>query len=105
MTVWFLLFWVFLRIGFFAVGGGYSMIPLMRAELAARAWLDEAAFLDILALSEMTPGPIAINAATFIGYQVGGFPGAVAATVGACLPGFLLILLLGGLTLRFRNHP
>lgn len=105
MTAWWLLLLVFLRIGLFTVGGGYSMIPLMRAELTARAWLSEAEFLDILAISEMTPGPIAINAATFIGYRTGGLAGALAATVGACLPGLLLILLLGGVTLRFRRHP
>jgi chromate transporter len=74
------LFGVFLRIGVVTVGGGYAMLPLIRSELVRRGWMDDAMFLDILAIAEMTPGPIAINSATFVGLRVGGAGGGT----GAC---------------------
>ena len=86
------LFAVFAKIGAFTFGGGYAMIPLIQREAAARRhWIREEDMLDILAIAESTPGPIAINAATFIGRKVAGVRGAVCATVGVVLPSFVII--------------
>ena len=99
------LFWTFFRISLFSIGGGYNMIPLMQHEVAARGWLTSERFLDILAVSEITPGPVAVNLATFAGYHVAGLPGSIAATAGVCLPGALLLLALGTLALHLRERP
>ena len=96
---------VFFKISLFSIGGGYNMIPLMQHEVVARGWLTSARFLDVWAVSEITPGPIAVNLATFAGYQVAGLPGSLAATVGVCLPGGLLLLALGTLAIRLRERP
>ncbi|MGD9781797.1 MAG: chromate transporter [Kiritimatiellia bacterium] len=100
-----LLFWTFFRISLFSIGGGYNMIPLMQHEVAANGWLTSERFLDVLAVSEITPGPIAVNLATFAGYQVAGLSGSIAATVGVCLPGALFLLALGALALHLRDRP
>ena len=99
------LFAVFFRISLLCIGGGYNMIPLMQQEMAARGWLDADGFMQILALSEVTPGPVAVNLATFAGYRTAGLAGAVAATAGVGLPGMLILLLVGGAVARGRNHP
>ena len=99
------LFWVFFKISLFSIGGGYNMIPLMQHEVVAHAWLTSERFLDVLAVSEITPGPVAVNLATFAGYQVAGIPGALVATVGVCLPGGLLLLALGAVAIRLRERP
>lgn len=86
------LFLVFLKIGAFTFGGGYAMIPLIQREMADnKKWISEKDILDIVAISESTPGPIAVNAATFVGYQVAGVAGAAAATFGVVLPAFCII--------------
>ncbi|MBR6022618.1 MAG: chromate transporter, partial [Kiritimatiellae bacterium] len=100
-----LLFWTFFRISLLSLGGGYNMIPLMQRDIAARGWLTDAQFVELLALSETTPGPLAVNAATLVGYRSAGLPGALAATTGVCLPGTILVLLLGAALLRHRDHP
>ena len=105
MSTHLLLFWTFFKISLFSIGGGYNMIPLMQHEVAARGWLTSERFLDVLAVSEITPGPVAVNLATFAGYQVAGLTGSVAATVGVCLPGGLLLLALGTLAIRLRDRP
>ena len=105
MTLHLLLFWTFFKISLFSVGGGYNMIPLMQHEVAIRGWLSPERFMDVLAVSEMTPGPIAINLATFTGYQIAGLTGSIAATVGVCLPGALLLLALGALFGHWRDRP
>ena len=105
MTTHLLLFWTFFKISLFSIGGGYNMIPLMQHEVSARGWLAPERFLDILAVSEITPGPMAVNLATFSGYHVAGLPGSVAATLGVCLPGALLLLALGAIAIRLRHHP
>ena len=105
MSALLLLFWTFFRISLFSIGGGYNMIPLMQHEVAARGWLTSERFLDILAVSEITPGPVAVNLATFAGYHVAGLPGSIAATAGVCLPGALLLLALGTLALHLRERP
>ena len=87
-----LLFWTFFKIGAFTFGGGYAMIPLIQREVAEHHhWLTEQDILDIVAIAESTPGPIAINSATFVGYQVCGTFGAFCATVGVVLPSFVVI--------------
>lgn len=105
MTTHLLLFWTFFKISLFSIGGGYNMIPLMQHEVDARAWLPPGRFMDVLAVSEITPGPIAVNLATFSGYQVAGVTGSIAATAGVCLPGALLLLALGTLAIRLRDRP
>jgi chromate transporter len=105
MNALLLLFWTFFRISLFSIGGGYNMIPLMQHEVAAHGWLASDRFLDVLAVSEITPGPIAVNLATFAGYHVAGLPGSIAATVGVCLPGALILLALGALAIHLRERP
>ncbi|HJX01876.1 MAG TPA: chromate transporter, partial [Candidatus Humimicrobiaceae bacterium] len=83
---------VFFKIGLFSFGGGYGMIPLIEREIVIRGWLTGQELVSIISISEMTPGPIAINTATFIGYRIGGVPGAALATIGVVLPSLILIL-------------
>ncbi len=83
------------RIGAFTFGGGYTMLVLLQDEMVEkRKWMEKDEFLDMVAIAESTPGPVAINAATYIGYKTAGLPGAVTATVGVVLPSFLIILLI-----------
>ena len=86
------LFLTFLKIGAVSFGGGYGMIPLMREEVLLHSWIGEETFLNFIAVSESTPGPIAVNMATFIGSSQGGILGAFVATLGVVLPAFLIIL-------------
>ena len=88
------LFLTFLEIGAVAFGGGFSMISFMRDACLANGWLTEAEFLNCVALAESTPGPIAVNVATYVGASQGGFLGAVVATIGVVLPAFLIVLLI-----------
>ncbi len=88
------LFLTFLKIGAFTFGGGYAMLPLIQQEVSAHGWMDKTALVDFLAISESTPGPFAVNAATYIGTTVGGLPGAVCATLGVVLPSFVIMLIL-----------
>ncbi|MBR7099399.1 MAG: chromate transporter, partial [Clostridia bacterium] len=86
------LFLTMLKIGFFTFGGGYAMIALLENEFVSKKkWLEKDAFLDVAAIAESTPGPIAINAATYIGYKNAGVVGSVIATLGICIPSFAII--------------
>jgi chromate transporter len=87
------LFLLFLRVGFFTFGGGYAMVPLLRGELVAAGLMTAREAADMVALAELTPGPFAVNAATFSGMRLFGVPGALAATAGACLPSVAVSLL------------
>lgn len=90
-----ILFWDFLKIGAFTFGGGYAMIHLLERQFVARRkWLDREEFLDMVAVAESTPGPVAVNSATYIGYKVDGVIGALSATVAVCLPSFVIIYLI-----------
>ena len=92
ITLYLELFWTFLKIGAFTFGGGYAMIPLIEREVAEKKhWITSEEILEVTAIAESTPGPIAINAATFIGYRIAGFAGAFLATFGVVLPSFLII--------------
>ena len=98
------LFLIFMKIGLFTFGGGYAMIPLIQRETVDnKKWISDKDILDIVAIAESTPGPIAINAATFIGYRVGGFLGAMAATVGVVLPSFTIIAAISYVLAAFQN--
>lgn len=99
------LFIAFLKIGAFTFGGGYAMIELIRREIVERRhWISEEDLLDMVAIAESTPGPIAINSATFVGCKVAGFWGAFCATLGVVLPSFLIILLLSDLLRRVEHY-
>lgn len=98
------LFLSFLQIGAFSFGGGYAAMPLIQNQVVTlHSWLTLAEFTDLVTISQMTPGPIAINAAAFVGTRVAGMPGAVAATTGCILPSCLLVTLLAKLYLKYRN--
>ena len=89
------LFLVMLKIGLFTFGGGYAMIALLEGELVSkRKWIDSNEFIDMVAIAESTPGPIAVNAATFVGYKRSGVLGSLFATFGVCLPSFVIIYLI-----------
>ena len=100
------LFLSFLQIGLFSVGGGYAAIPLIQSQTVdLHQWLTAEQFLDLAAIAEMTPGPIAINAATFVGLTVAGLPGAVAATFGCVLPSLVIVSLLAYVYRKYRELP
>ncbi len=99
------LLFTYLKIGFFGFGGGYAMLSLIQYEVVAHnEWVTGAQFADIIALSQMTPGPIAINSATYIGYVVGGFWGSVVATIAVCTPAMTLMILVTKFYLRLHNN-
>lgn len=91
------LFLTFLKIGAVSFGGGYGMISLIRETVLANGWLSETQFLSLIAVSESTPGPLAVNMATFIGASQGGLAGSLLATLGVVLPSFVIILLIAAL--------
>lgn len=94
----------FLKIGAFTFGGGYAMIALLESELVTKKeWLTRDEFLDMTAVAESTPGPIAVNSATYIGYRTAGFAGAAAATVAVCLPSFVIIYAISLFLDRFMS--
>ena len=98
------LFWTFFKIGAFTFGGGYAMIPLIQQEVAERRhWLEDGDILDIVAIAESTPGPIVINTATFVGYQICGVFGAFCATLGVVLPSFLVIYVISFVLRQFSS--
>ncbi len=98
------LFFSFLQIGLFSIGGGYVAIPLIQQQVVDRhGWLSMAVFNDLVTIAEMTPGPIGINAATFVGVRTAGVPGAVIASLGFVLPSMVIVSLLGWLYYRYRK--
>lgn len=98
------LFLSFLQVGAFSVGGGYAAMPLIQAQVVERfGWLTMAEFTNLITIAEMTPGPIAINAATFVGLRIGGVAGALIATFGCILPSLILVSLLSWVYARFRS--
>ena len=87
------LLWTFFKIGAFTFGGGYVMVPLVQAEVAAHGWMDATSLVNFIAVSESTPGPLAVNVATYVGAEVGGLLGAICATFGVVFPAFAIILI------------
>lgn len=99
------LFLSFANIGAFTFGGGYAMIPLLQREVVEnKKWIDERQMLDITAISQSTPGPLAINTATFVGYKIEGVIGAILATLGVVLPSFFIIIVVSVLFNIFRDN-
>lgn len=98
------LFWSFFQIGLFSVGGGYAAMPLIQHQVVElNNWLTMQEFVDIITISQMTPGPIAINSATFVGIQIAGLPGAIIATLGCVFPSCVIVLTLAWVYFRYRN--
>lgn len=104
MKLYFKLFITFLKIGAFTFGGGYAMIPLITRETVLHHhWINESDILDIIAIAESTPGPIAINAATFVGYKIAGLGGAFFSTLGVILPSFVIIYIISFVLSLFQS--
>ena len=101
MIIYLELFLTFFKIGLFTFGGGYAMIPLVRDEALALNWITEEGFVNFIAVAESTPGPIAINMATFIGSTNAGILGSLCATIGVILPSFIIILLIASVLKKF----
>ena len=99
------LFWTFFKIGLFTIGGGHAMIPLIMEELVAEGWLDQEVLLDFIAISESTPGPFAVNIATYAGQEVAGVGGAIMCTLGVVLPSLIIIILIAKFFSRYMNRP
>ena len=104
MTIYLDLLWTFLKIGLFSFGGGYGMLPLMEQEVLDHGWMDGAQFLNFVAVSESTPGPIAVNMATFVGSSQAGILGAACATLGVILPSIIIILLIVAVFKKFLQY-
>lgn len=98
------LFLSFLQIGLFSFGGGYAAMPLIQGQVVTlHGWLTISEFTDLITISQMTPGPIAVNSATFVGMKIAGIPGAVVATAGCILPSCIIVTILARLYLKYRN--
>ena len=98
------LFLIFFEIGLFSFGGGYGMLPLMQQKTVGNGWISDAEFLDFVAIAESTPGPIAVNMATFIGASQAGIGGAIVATLGVILPSIIIILLIVAMFKNFLRY-
>ena len=115
MNIFLRLAYAFFKIGLLTVGGGLAMIPIIQHEMISRGWLDNQMFLDILGIAQMTPGPMSVNTATFVGYRVVGAAhpgsvslavlGALVGTLAVCAPSLLCVNLLGAFWSRNRSHP
>ena len=97
------LFWTFFTIGAFTFGGGYAMLPLIQIEVVNKGWLANEAVVNFIAVSESTPGPFAINMATYVGSEMGGVLGAACATLGVVMPSFIIILIVAKCYDRFKK--
>ena len=104
--MFFNLFWTYLKIGTFTLGGGYAMLPLIQREVVDRkGWIDEEEFLNMIALAQAAPGLIAVNSAIFIGWRIGGWRGVAGAVLGAVLPSFLIILAIAMVFSEWKELP
>lgn len=104
MTALSKLFYIFFQIGLFSIGGGYAVIPLIQEQVVTKyAWISPQTFTDILTISQMTPGPIAVNTSTFVGLQIAGFLGAIFATVGCVAAGVCISVILHRFFQRHQN--
>ena len=104
MTVYLRLFWEFFKTGLFAIGGGMATLPFLKDIGESTGWYTYGDLMNMLAVSESTPGPIGINMATYVGYTVGGVPGAVIATIGEVTPSIIVILIVAMMLKRFRDN-
>lgn len=100
------LFWSFLQVGLFSIGGGYAAMPVIQSRVVdGYGWMSMQEFADLITIAEMTPGPIAVNASTFVGMRMAGFAGAIAATLGCILPSLALVSALSRLYERYGRLP
>lgn len=98
------LFVSFLQIGLLSIGGGYAAMPLIRSQVVeTHHWLSMSEFTDLVTIAEMTPGPIAVNSATFVGIRIAGLPGAIVSTIGCILPSFVIVTVMGYLYYRYSK--
>lgn len=97
------LFLTFFKIGLFTIGGGYAMLPLIQEEVIKNSWIEPEQLIDFIAISESTPGPFAINMATFVGSTVGGIFGSICTTFGVVLPSFIIILIVAKCYMQFKS--
>lgn len=98
------LFWAFFQIGLFSFGGGYAAVPLIQNQIVeGHGWLLMSQFADLITIAEMTPGPIVVNSATFVGQQIAGVPGAIVCTLGSIMPSFIIVLILSWLYMKYRS--
>ena len=102
--IFFQLFYTFFLIGLFTFGGGYAMIPMIEEQVVGNGWISDKALTDFIAISEVTPGPFAINISTFVGNSVGGTFGAICATVGVILPSLIIIIIVAILMNKFLKN-
>lgn len=106
MKMYFVLFWIFAKIGAFTLGGGYAMLPLIEREIVDnKKWIDRPEFLDLVAIAQSAPGILAVNMAIFVGYKIKGTLGSVVATLGAVLPSFIIILLIALCFRGYKDNP
>ena len=103
MSIFLELFITFFKIGLFTFGGGYAMLPLIQKEVLAHDWMEIEEIINFIAVSESTPGPFAINCATYVGMETGGVLGAVCATLGVVLPSFIVILCVARFYKKFKE--
>ncbi|HPL53451.1 MAG TPA: chromate transporter [Bacillota bacterium] len=100
------IFITFFKIGSFTIGGGYAMLPVIQKEIVeSKKWLSDKEFLDSIAVTNSLPGPLAINCATFVGYRIAGFAGAISAAFGAVLPSFIIILAIALFFTSIQENP
>lgn len=97
------LFFIFFKIGLFTIGGGYAMLPMIQAEVTSNGWINQTEIINFIAVSESTPGPFAVNIATYIGCETAGMPGALCATFGVVLPSFIIICIVAKCFERFKH--
>lgn len=99
------MFVIFFKIGAFTIGGGYAMLPLIEREIVdKKSWIEKEEYLDMIALAQSSPGPIAVNTSVFVGYKIGRVPGIFATTLGAVLPSFLIILVVASFFVGIQNN-
>jgi chromate transporter len=98
------LFWSFFQVGLFSFGGGYAAMPLIQNQVVdIHGWLSMSEFADVITISQMTPGPIGINSATFVGTRIAGLPGAIVATIGCVFPSCIIVLILAYVYYKYRG--
>ena len=103
MTLYLRLYWEFFKTGLFAIGGGMATLPFLKDIGATTGWFSQTDLMNMLAVSESTPGPVGINMATYVGYTVGGVPGAIVATIGEVTPSIIVILIVAAMLAKFRD--
>ena len=104
--LYFQLFWTYLKIGTFTIGGGYVMLSMIEREIVEyRRWIEQEEFLNMIALAQAAPGLIAVNSAIFIGWRIGGWRGVIATVLGAVLPSFLIILAIAMVFQDYKDYP